>query len=502
MIHGVIIAVCVILVVLGVLLRFVEVINGNYVFGFDQGWDMKAARTIAYDHKLTLIGSEAGAGFAGLPGIFHGPGYHYVLAAILIVSFGNPYGAIVFLCALSLIVLYALFRLSNRIFGNDIAKAVLVLSAISLPLTAQARMVWAPNFSGLIAIPFLYALWESRKKTLISLFLTAFLAASLYHFEIPMAVPAIAAICIYFVFVLHVHDARRLLSICTGVILGFLPMILFESRHGWGVVKGIFLYGARVSGNNSTKPFLPVKEFVGDGNALLSTIRESFVFTIPWITQVFPFVLLGAGVVYALSEKKKEVRHFIAALLLLIASHIVVYYPYRGPVYSHYFSLLYVVYPILAAYVAVRALYGRYTRWIVFGLGMLLVISVLTKFPKIISYDYVDYGGTAKVRGKIDAIDWIYAHAQGEQFNVLVFTPPVYTYAYDYLFTWYAGKKYGYIPGSQKNGIVYLLIEQDPEKPWSYNGWLETVIKHGEIAGQWKLPSGFIIEKRLMREEK
>lgn len=499
--HLLLFAVCIAAIVLGVLLRLVEAANGNYVFGFDQGLDIMAARSIAYDHKLTLIGSEAGAGFAGLPGIFHGPGYHYLLAVVLLLSRGNPYGSIVFLSALSLVALYGLFRLSKMVFGEAVGRAVLMLSAVSLPLTAQARMIWAPNFSGIIAVPFLYVLWASRKKTYSAIFLSTFLAACLYHFEIPMAVPAIVATCLYFIFVLHIRDVRRWTVAMGGVVVGFLPMILFESRHGWGVVKGIFLYGSRLTQSAQAKPFLPVAEFIGDTNALLSTIRESFIFTIPWAAQIFPLLLLSSAVYYVYHEKNKEMRHFMTALLLLIGAHMIVYYPYRGPVYSHYFSLLYVVYPILAAYTAIRALQGRMSRWVIYGFGTLLLFSVLTKFPKTIAYDYQDYGGTAKIRGKIDAIDSIYEHAAGTGFNLLVFTPPVYTYAYDYLLNWYALRKYGYIPGRLTSGTVYLLIEPDPEKPWSYNGWLETVIKHGDVIASWRLPSGFIIEKRFIREQ-
>ncbi len=258
-------------VMLGIVLRMVEMFSRNYVFGFDQGLDMMAARSIAIAHKFTLIGSEAGAGFAGLPGIFHGPGYHYILAAVLFVSQGNPYGSIVFLCVLSLIILYALFRLSENAFGKKTAHLVLFLSAISLPLTAQARMIWAPNFSGIIAVPFLYALWASRKKTYTSIFLTVFLGASLYHFEIPMAIPALVAVCMYFFAVLRIWDIRRIVVMAGGVLMGFLPMILFESRHGWGVVKGLFAYGTRVTGSAQVKPFRPFQELIGDGNAMIST---------------------------------------------------------------------------------------------------------------------------------------------------------------------------------------------------------------------------------------
>jgi len=72
------IGIAAIVIGLGIALRLVETLTGNYVFGFDQGLDFLAARSIAVDHKITLIGSEAGAGFAGLPGVFHGPGERYI----------------------------------------------------------------------------------------------------------------------------------------------------------------------------------------------------------------------------------------------------------------------------------------------------------------------------------------------------------------------------------------------------------------------------------------
>jgi hypothetical protein len=107
------------------------------------------------------------------------------------------------------------------------------------------------------------------------------------------------------------------------------------------------------------------------------------------------------------------------------------------------------------------------------------------------------YGGTAKIKGKMDAIDYIYRDAQGEKFSLFIFSPPIYTFPYDYILQWHAVKKYGYLPGQEKKGLFYLLIEKDNSKPWSYEGWLETVIKTGDIQETKILePSGFVIQKR------
>ncbi len=490
------VAVVIVLVALGVMLRVVETANGNYVFGFDQGLDFMAARSIAVDHKLTLIGSEAGAGFAGLPGIFHGPGYRYILAALLFVSSGNPYGAIVALGIISIAALWFIYWFVKKIFGFHTAVVSLILAAVSLPLSAQARMIWAPNFSALIALPFLYAVWLSRKKTLTAVFVTSFFAALLYHFELPMAAPAMLMTVLYFGFILKIRDIKAWVVVCAGFLAGLSPMILFESRHGWGVVKGILSYGSRVTTPVTAAPFSWSFELAGDVNALFATIRESFLFPVPWMRTVFPWIFLCSVLWYAYREKKQEIKAYVYGLLLLIAAHFFIFFPYRGPVYSHYLTLLYFVYPILASYVAMRAFSGRLTRWVLCAAGILLFSGVLMRMPKTILTDYRDYGGTAKIRGKTEALDVIYSDAAGKPFGLLVFTPPVIPYAYEYLATWYGSRTYGYVPPFERKPVFYLLIEPDPEKPWSYNGWLETVIKTGAVVKTWNLPSGFIIEKR------
>jgi hypothetical protein len=108
-----------------------------------------------------------------------------------------------------------------------------------------------------------------------------------------------------------------------------------------------------------------------------------------------------------------------------------------------------------------------------------------------------ELGGVEKIRGKRMAIDYVYQDAKGKPFSVFVFMPPIYTYPYDYLFKTYGKDTYGYAPGNQKKGLVYLIIEKDNSKPWTYNGWLETVIKDGDIIETKTLITGHIIQKRM-----
>jgi hypothetical protein len=115
--------------------------------------------------------------------------------------------------------------------------------------------------------------------------------------------------------------------------------------------------------------------------------------------------------------------------------------------------------------------------------------------------DYFDYGGWHKIKGKLDALDVIYQDAEGKPFNVLVYTPPVYTYAYDYLFQWYGAKKYSYVPGKDATGTFYLLMEEDTSSARGHIGWMETVVKTGDVVWTHTLPSNLIIQKRVEQHE-
>ena len=128
---------------------------------------------------------------------------------------------------------------------------------------------------------------------------------------------------------------------------------------------------------------------------------------------------------------------------------------------------------------------------------LFILIKTLPMLINVFNYDIRDYGGTAKIKGKIDAIDFIYKDAKGKKFSLFIFSPPIYTYPYDYILWWHAKNKYGYMPDNIKTGTFYTLIEKDNDQPWRHKGWLETVIKDGTVLWEKELLSGFIVQKRL-----
>src|SRR6185312_892785 len=107
-----------ILILLALFPRSVEVLNGNPIFGFDQGSDYLEVKDIVNNHKLTLIGAELGAGEAGVSYIFQGPGFYYLLSIPYILFHGNPAGSIYLMWVLSMLSLVIGFFIGITIWGK------------------------------------------------------------------------------------------------------------------------------------------------------------------------------------------------------------------------------------------------------------------------------------------------------------------------------------------------------------------------------------------------
>ncbi len=296
---------------------------------------------------------------------------------------------------------------------------------------------------------------------------------------------------------LHPKKLQSYIAVIAGILTGFTPMFLFEARHGFMGLRNFLGYLFVHKETNVSLMF--VKLHAQD---VWSDMILNFTRTFPphlLLPGLTVFLLLLALTLFAvINEKNPVVKKFVFFLLLLIPVNFLVFNFLRNDVYSYYLTDLSLVYMILIAYDII----WFFRNYKIIALVVSVYVFLLMANGAYISLrtsiaDYGDYGGTSKLKGKMDAIDFIYKDAGGKPFGLLVFSPPVYTYAYDYLLWWYGNKKYGYLPVTEKINPFYLLIEVDNNKPWSYKGWEETVVKSGTAVFTKTLPSGFIVEKRL-----
>lgn len=488
----------ILLIFLSLFPRSIDVLNGNPVFGFDHGRDYLAVKHIVIDHKLTLIGAELGAGAAGFSYLFQGPGYYYLLVIPFLIFNGNPVGGVIVMLILGLATIVFGYYFTTKLLGWKAGFITAFLLATSPYLIPQSRFFWnphAPTLFILIAFYYTYLVTKNRgKKSFI--FIAAFFSAFIYNFEIAIAIPLCITLFVYSILLFR-KKIILYVSLFIGFFIGFFPMILFESRHGFMGLHNLFSYlFIHKSSKESGYILLHSKDIL---NTFLSSFADSFSgkLLFPPIIIAFCFIILIIFVF--LKEKDKIKKSFIVYLLLLIPVNFLVFSFLRNNIYTYYFTDLTLSYIFLFTYCFTWLFNNRFYK-ISAGISIYLLILLciaIINAVRISTYDYQDYGGTAKLKGKIDAIDFIYKDANGKPFGLLVFSPPVYTYPYDYIVWWYGQRKYGYSPYVEKKGTFYLLVEVDGSNPSSYKGWEETVIKTGKVIYTKTLPSGFIVEKRI-----
>jgi hypothetical protein len=489
----------------GILLRIIEVVNGNYLFGFDQGRDYLAAYNIVVNHKLTLIGAEVGAGSAGLLGLFHGPGYYYLLALVYAIFRGDPYGSILLMFVFGVATLVVVYLTVGKMLGKSASYIVLFLVGICPLIVSQSRFLWNHHPSSFLIVLVLYCVYKIRESPKLYAPISVFLAGSIYHFELAIAVPLVVSVLLSLVIVYRIRSIKIYLYSIIAAFTSFLPFILFEARHGWMAVRSLFSY---VGGNapiGNDVPYLRLRDHMGYymQNAINSFPRmNNFLPEIVFKTVII--FLFCATVYFALKDIKKERRKFFQFLLVMLVTSYGMFLLLNNIIWDYYLIHAHFAYMYVFSYCLINAVKSvknsLFSKITVAVFSIFLISSVVSSCRWMIGnfrYDLTELGGVEKIRGKRMAIDYVYKDAQGKPFSVFVFMPPIYTYPYDYLFTTYGRQKYGYVPEKEKKGLVYLIIEKDNSKPWTYKGWLETVIVDGSIIDTTTLETGHIIQKRI-----
>ena len=480
--------------------RSIEVLNGNPVFETDQGRDYMAAKSIVVDHKFTLIGAELGAGQAGLQFLFHGPGYFYLIALALVLFNGNPVGGVFFMLLFGLSAIAFSIYFTSKMFDKYAGILMGFLVALCPFFIGQSRLMenHFPSVVFIMLIFYLVYLFTKDKKT-IYIFWATFISAAIYNFEFALSIPLTITLLMFVVIILRTKIIRKIPVILGALILGYLPMILFEGKHGFMGIKSVFTYLFSHHPTSSVSPGFG-KHALDIFNLYVYSFTDSFAghLLIP-VAFVLPLFIALVSFVYY-KEKSKIFKTYFIYIFLLYPLNFAIFLLLRNIVFLHYIIDLYVANLLLTVY-ALWSLYKQKYYWlsgIIFAYVLLLFGFGTINAYNVSKSDYFDYGGVHKLKAKIEAVDFIYNDAKGKPFGLFSFDPPVYTYQYDYAVWWQGTTKYHYLPTQNKNGVFYLLIEPDPSKPWTYKGWEQTIIKSGKVIFTKVMPnSGLIVEKRI-----
>lgn len=461
---------------------------------------MMTIKGILYDNHPTLIGPST-----SLRGVFQGPLWYYLLTLSTGIFSGDPWGGIVLVFTISIAVLIAIYFWMKKLFGEKAALTTLLLFSVSPEAVAAASFAWNPHPMWLLVAIYVFTFYSTIYKSNKFNILLWPTIGLMFHFQTALAVFILLATIIYILIF------ERLIILNKNFLIGailflftFIPQILFEARHDFfmsksalsllgGSERGLFVGGEKSSYLNLIKSHISSfynnfrSAFINDGVA-------KHIFPL-FIVLIFSSILLIKKKANEFLKKESDFILFTIKLLLII---FLLTFAYPFPLRSWFLTGFQSFYLIILGLLLSKLLIDRLGKAFVIFIFIVLTFYSWQRIDALYFHPPND-GGIEKIKGKLSAIDYVYKDAKGKPFGLLVFTPPVYTYAYDYLIWWHGKKNYHYIPHQDKKGTFYLLIESDPHKPWSYKGWLETVIKNGDIIYTKTLPSGHMVQKRFER---
>lgn len=479
-------------VFLGSIPRSIEIISGNFLFGYDQGVFFQAAKEIVVSHKLTLIGTEVGGG-----GFFQGPGWYYLLSILFYLWKGDPYGGMILMLAAGVLTISLSIIFGRKMFDAKTALTVGFLVAISPAIIAQARFIWPPFIVSLLAVFFIFFLYKILQGSGKFFPLLTFIVGLMFHFETATG----ATLLIQLLIISPLFIIKKMISLkfyllgLISVLFTQIALFIFDLRHNFINAKGIIKL---FTSSNKEDPLINRFNLISNH---IGVFKQNFLSSFQMADLLWSLLLivLAIGLVSYFRDKKinKAKKWLVLYLATSPLTLFIVFILYPSGIWEWWILELMIFYCFLFGVILTYLFKNKLMRIFVVVIYIIFFLSFVNKTIFFYKNDFNDFGGTHKIKGKIEALDYIYKDAGGKNFGLLIFTPPVYTYAYDYLIWWYGSKNYNYVPHKEKKGVFYLLMEPDPSKQWSYEGWLETVIKTGTILKTKELHSGFIIQKRI-----
>src|SRR3990167_2738500 len=220
------------ILLLGAGLRAQEMISHNFLFLLDQGRDMLAVKGILYDNHPTLIGPST-----SLRGVFQGPLWYYLLAFSVGVFGGDPWGGIVLMVVISILVLLIVYFWMKKLFGEKVAIITIFLFAVSPEASAAATYAWNPHPMWLLIVAYIFTFYSVIYKSNKFNIILWPIIGLMFHFQTALAVFILLATGIYcLVFERKIFTKNFIIGIAL-FLCTFIPQILFDIRHDFLMSK-------------------------------------------------------------------------------------------------------------------------------------------------------------------------------------------------------------------------------------------------------------------------
>lgn len=490
------IVVFLVILIISIAQRFHGVFTRSFPFTYDIGRDLLAAQSISNLEKIPLIGPTT-----GLPGLFYGPSWYYILAIIYRPLLGDPTLITGFIVLTGILVLVIAYFLGRKIDGIYFALLWMSFLAFSPAVIGLSMQIWSPNLIPIFWILTFVVVYQLfvKKSIFINLFILGILTGLIIDMEIVVGLLYLISLIIVILFFLRsIVSLKGTILYFSGLFLVMWPRVLFDFRHENILSKTLL--------NGIQKMFLSSEANVGSPSILqkLLVIFNLWKDTISIESDILGalFLLLVIFVtIYCYRVSTKAIRFFINTTLISIIVTILGVFAFGHDIWPHYLVILPLLFVTWVALGIVVLSKIKRIKGISYLLGILLVILIMNPIRIFSSFNEPLWEGDASVyRNQIEAVDYVYNSSENYSFKYIVYTPPVHAYTFEYLFKWYGPKEYGKSATEEDPNYLYVIMEPDYENPQRLTDWLEIREGDGVIVDEKELSGGIRVQKRLIHK--
>jgi len=497
--------------ILSIILPFIiyikPIIGGNLPFWNDPARDL----LMAWDNlkKPTLIGPTS-----GIPGIFYGPQWIWLLSLGLIFSKDPRFVSfLIIVLPYFIIIPYFLYLLTKDLFSRS--TSIIIWLFFILFFGQNLNNIWSPNLAPLFFFCIVFLLYKTdfilEKKNILKFFGLGILQGLLLNHHISFGVGITVSWLLYYLTTLIIGSFGRnkvkqhlfnwfinILGFGAGFFLILSPFFLFELRHGFIQIKSLFFTLNQAYAHNST--------VVGQIGLVKNEIIQKFIerlpelLSIPKSLSILSLVVLIVGLATVLVGEKKINKNKISLLSFLffnVAGILAVYLTSKNPIWNYHFIGVEIIYLFL-----VGLFINRNKILETVGIVWAVLLLVINFYSFLINFNIHKKVDPELITKKIN-VERIYQDAKERPFGYLAKNSAIYTFDYDYIFRWEA-KKYGYLPETNPVNAktIYLIIPN--EFNYDVKGFTENrtpELKYRTVS-QWRGVDQTLIIKRELKTQK
>lgn len=424
---------------------------------YDQGRDFLKAGEIIRDRHLLAIGPTT-----GVPGLFHGVWWYYLLAVFYALFNGLPQGFYIgmfFFTSLPALLFFFFLRKELNQLSSFLFLSLITIS----PYFIRASFFAANNFAApVFVLVFLYALYMFLKmQSQKWLFLIALVIGLAGEFELSfgfLLLPAFILTTPFFgEFRRQAKKIKSIMIFLSGLMIPFTPRILFEIKNRFIQTRSMINFVTHAPGTNQ--------------QSLVGAIRERASVFLTYYTDIFyikglAFIFLIVFVYFLLFKigRVQIVRRKYAFFLLLLVFFLFILSltNKNNFFWSNYLEGIQYIFLVLIVVGVDSLLKTRYTYHLARFSVMILVLVSLYLLYADVANKYTVPG--INLRSHLRIVNYLYQQSGDKKLCVRVYTPPVVPYTYRYLFDYYSRIRKHTLPTlDYVDGRCWYIMEEEQD---------------------------------------